>query len=601
MSRTLPRHFLCVLLTSIILTGCGTASNTAPPLIPVFSSVPVMTAAEGMPYSYQLTAPSPDMSTVTFALTSGPTGASLTGNTLTWTPTHEQSRTADPFSVTATTAKGGSASQAWSVTPNGTIQIEAVFTYWTPTGTVDIPRVWLAGQPYPAALVPQADGSLTRLQGATNPDGTFSIPDVPGGFYWLQLSPIQTYWTSTSSFDAGVDAVGSPVKQTTQSTTTINISLSGLDSIQQQDVFPIQPNTRDFVFGLLGGGGPLGATTLNIGELLTSNIDLSQINTLFFSQLEPVSSGAFSGLALGPALMQSNVSITNGTVNNISGTLLASPQASIPLNIRGSAWANNYQNVAPVALTPLLTDFSVSAQPFVTDRVANSLPTVIGRNLTLLVPRAPSLGRFSLSTNYCVESSGPFLSVIGIPTPPVILTDQDFGTISYGDPFPSSWPRMFQICQHATVQIPRPNSTITDTFLLTFGETTALPTAPIAPLIGPVQNPMINGSSIFQATALNNTAANLSWTAPAGPQPFGYYVTVFQLVTLPTGTTQYVTLVRFGTAKTSLLVPFLNAGNTYLFQIVAGVDGAASMETSPFRSQLPIAHSTVISAPITIN
>jgi hypothetical protein len=441
------------------------------------------------------------------------------------------------------------------------------------------------------------------LQGAANPDGTFGIPDVPAGFYWLQLSPVQTYWTSTSDFDAGVDVVGSPLKTTTQNTTTLNISLSGLDPILQGDLFAIQSNARGFELSLAGGFlGTTGATTLNITVPLNPIIDFSSVNTLFFIQMEPVTSGGFSGLALGPALTQSSgVTITNGAVNNIGGALTPSPQKSIPLNIQGSAWANNYQNVAPAAPTPLLTDFSVSAQPFVTDRIATGLATILGPNLTMLVPTGPLSSRLSTPVYTCGQSSGPLLFPTINPTPPPILTDQDFGTISFGDPYPSSWPRVFQFCQHATVQLPRPSSTLTDTFLLTFGETTPLPTVPIAPLVGPVQNPMINGASFFQSGSLSTTAVNLSWTAPTGAQPFGYYVSVFQLATLLTGTMQYAIVARFGTAKTSMSVPLLNAGSTYVFQIVAGVDGIANIETSPFRSHLPIAHSTVLSAPITIN
>jgi len=607
MPQTLPRLFLFLISFSIPLAGCGSSQTTTtpPPAIPAFTSTPPMAAVEATPYSYQIAATSPDMSAITFALTTGPAGASISGSTLSWTPTHQQSRAANSFSVTATTAKGGSAVQSWSVTPNGTIAISAVTTYWTPTGKIDIPRVWLAGSPFPAVLVPQTDGSVTRLQGSAsaNGDGTFSIPDVPAGYYWLQLSTTGNYWTSASSFDAGEDFVGTPVKTTPQSsTTTINFSLSGLDPIQSQDQFMIQPDTRDSVFPFVIGGVP-GATTLNFGERISSNIDFSQIHTLFFNQLEPVTSGTFSGLALGPSLTQSNVTITNGGVNTITAALLPSPKQSIPLNIKGSAWANNYQNVAPAALTPRLTDFALFAQPFVTDRVASGLSTITGPDLTMLVPTVPSTGLFHVINNYfCEQSSGLFPNTSNVPTPPVILTDQDFGAISYGDPFPGAWPRMFEICQQATVQIPRPNSTtITDTFLLTFGETTAIPTAPIAPLVGPVQNPMINGTAFFQSATLNSTAVNLNWSAPAGAQPFGYYVTLFQLVTLSTGTTQYEAVARFGTAKTSMSVPLLAAGSTYIFQIVAWVDGAANMETSPGRSQLPIAHSAVISAPITIN
>jgi hypothetical protein len=219
----------------------------------------------------------------------------------------------------------------------------------------------------------------------------------------------------------------------------------------------------------------------------------------------------------------------------------------------------------------------------------------------MLVPRGPTLGLISIVPYVCGESSGPFPIGLGNFSLPPIVADQDFGAISYGDPYPNSWPRAFQICQHATVQIPRPNSGVSDTFLLTDGEITTLPMAPVVPLIGPVQNATLNGSSLFQPATLSSTAVNLSWTAPVGAQPFGYYITVFQLATLPTGATQYVTAARFGTAKTSMAVPLLNAGSTYIFQIVAWVDAGANMETSPGRSQLPIAHSTVISAPITIN
>lgn len=592
------------LLFSLFLAGCGGGSATMPSG-PKFTSAPVTAAAEGMPYSYQLAATSPDMSAVSFALTAGPSGASLTGNTVAWIPTHQQSRIANKFTVTATMASGGSSSQAWTVTPSGSIQIKAVTTYWTPTGKVDIPPVWPSNLPFPAALVPQTDGSLSRLQGAANPDGTFSIPNVPGGFYWLQLTEQSNYWTSSSNFDAGEDKIGSPPSVTNQNTTTINITLTGFDTVQPQTLFWIQSNDRLFQLAL-SNGVDTASGFLSFVVKMNSNIDFSQINTLFFNQYDPVSSGGFIGLAaLGPALTQSKVTLPTGGVIYIAGTLQASPQASIPLNIQGSAWANNYQNVAPSTVTPLLTDFSLSAQPWVSDRIANPSGGFLSPNLALLVPLgqpASPTSPFPVAPYRCQQPSGLYTTTSAGATLPSILTDEDFGTVSYGDPYPSPWPRMFQICQHATVQIPIPNSPITDTFLLTNGETIVPPTGPIAPLVGPVLTPTINGTSIFQPTAFNTTSLNLTWATPVGsPPPFGYYVTLFQLTTQSSGTTGYLELERFGTAKNSLAVPFLTPGNTYLFMITALVDGVANMESSPGRSRLPNAFSTVISAPMTIN
>jgi hypothetical protein len=460
MSQASSKLLLCGLFFSLFLAGCGGGSVTRPPG-PKFTSAPATTASEGMPYSYQLAATSPDMSAVSFALTVGPSGASLTGNTVAWIPTHQQSRIASKFIVTATMASGGSSSQTWTVTPNGTVQIKAVTTYWTPTGRVDIPRVWPANLPYPAALVPQTDGSLSRLQGAANSDGTFSIPNVPGGYYWLQLSPQSNYWTRSSNFDAGEDVVGDPLTSINQNTTTINLTLSGLDPVQPQDLFWIQSNERPFQLAL-SSAVATGAGALSFRVQMNSNIDFSQINTLFFNQFEPVSSGGFLGLAvLGPALTLSNVTLPTSGVINIFGTLQPSPKASIPLNIQGSAWANNYLNVAPSPVTPLLTDFSLSAQPWVTDRIAISSGGFLSPNLGLLAPLGqPTIptSPFFLAPYQCQQPSGLYITTSASPALPTILTDQDFGPISYGDPYPASWPRMFQICQHATVQIPRPNS-----------------------------------------------------------------------------------------------------------------------------------------------
>src|SRR5262249_23552965 len=153
-----------------------------------FTSTPVTAADEGALYAYQLTATVSDGSAITFSLSQAPAGATLSGGAVSWTPTHEQARAANQFSATATTAKGGSATQSWTVTPTGILTITSVITYWTPAGTLTQNRIYPADLPYPAALIPQADGTLARLQGGAQADGTFKIAHVPAGFYWLQLS-----------------------------------------------------------------------------------------------------------------------------------------------------------------------------------------------------------------------------------------------------------------------------------------------------------------------------------------------------------------------------------------------------------------------------
>ena len=563
-----------------------------------------MGAEEGAAYTYQVAASSPDMSAITFALSSGPMGATLAGNMVTWTPTHQESRVANAFTVTATTAAGGSATQTWSVTPNGNINIADVISYWGPSGANNVPRIWLPGALYPAALVPQPDGSLTRLGGAMNPDGSFGIPNVPAGYVWLQVGPSVYFWIATSDFDFGEDIIGAPIVGLNPPvTTTFNYSISGLQPAQPGDYLSVRSEGEDLLqlpFPLFLSNG---ATSVNVVIPEPSIIDWSKIDTLFISQYLATTSGTFRGFALGPTQTLTGLTLTNGATNNITATLSPSPSASISLSIKGTQWASAAATIGPSASGPNSSNYFLFAQPYLTDRLSGRFYAVgSGPSFSLLRP-APPLS--PISTLSLFGLCGSSVIPAGFPSPtfplPPIVTDVDYGALSYGDPFPSPWQRLFQYCQVSEVSLPRPNSSVTDTFLLSNRQITAAPGGPVVPILSPVQNPMINGASIFQTATLNTTSVNLSWNPPAVGQPYGYYVTVYQLGTLINGgTEEYIGVGRFGTAKTSMQVPFLGAGNTYVFLITSEADGVAKMETSPLRARIPNGETAVISAPMVI-
>jgi hypothetical protein len=169
-----------------------------------------------------------------------------------------------------------------------------------------------------------------------------------------------------------------------------------------------------------------------------------------------------------------------------------------------------------------------------------------------------------------------------------------------GDPFPSTWTRALSSCQEATVPIAIPNSTATANLSLVASETVAPSSSPLVPLAFPVQNPNINGASIFSANTLNTTSPTLSWSAPSGAAPSGYTVPTFVQTTFG-GAQSYQPASFYHTAKTSVTLPPLSGGNTYVFVITAHVDGAANMEAGPYRSALPTGFANVVSAPVTIS
>jgi hypothetical protein len=185
---------------------------------------------------------------------------------------------------------------------------------------------------------------------------------------------------------------------------------------------------------------------------------------------------------------------------------------------------------------------------------------------------------------------------------PAILTDQNFGTLQYGDPFPSAWTRALSLCQESTVAIPIPNSSTTANFTLVDGAAVApSDNAPLAPVVSSLQNPTINGAGLFTAATLNTTVIPLNWPTPAIGAPYGYKVLAFVQTTRLNGVQTYAAAGTFSTAKTSIALLPLSGGNTYVFAITAEADGTSLIETSPFRSSLPTGFANVVSAPITIS
>jgi hypothetical protein len=116
-----------------------------------------------------------------------------------------------------------------------------------------------------------------------------------------------------------------------------------------------------------------------------------------------------------------------------------------------------------------------------------------------------------------------------------------------------------------------------------------------------VQNPTINGKSLFVTGTIGGTGVTLSWTAASGAPPTGYKITEFATDTTLQNAQTYALRTFFYTAKTSVVLPPLQAGQTYVFLITAVLDGAANFETHPNRSELPTAAVSVVSAPITVS
>jgi hypothetical protein len=469
------------------------------------------------------------------------------------------------------------------VTPTGTIRISRVDTYWNESGSTSQPFDWSSAVSIVAALVPQANGSFQSLSGTAGANGTFTIPNVPAGYFWLRLGPRDTYWTSSSTFDVGSDIfvpAGNLVAPTV-STTNINFSFTALESTAARSL--LQFSTLEGPFPPYLVAVDPGSTTSAGGLAVNGNLDFSSVKHGFARQYEPVTFGNANAYVLGPAVTLSNLSLTSGTTNTISEALDPTVPTSTNLSVKGSAWVPLFGRIGPAAATTTGGGFYLSVLPYVTadtPNVSSSNPIdLLATNISLSAALTPSC------------SNNPPLTV-----------DVTATAVPYSDPYPAAWRRIFRVCQSASVTIPMPDGS-TQGVILTNTQTTVPPTAAVSPLISAVQNPKINGADLFTAATVSLSAGvTLSWDPPSTGAPFGYTIAILSATTQPSGGIQYVATAALSTAKNTVTVPpdLLASGKTYLLIITSLADGKANMETSPHRSVLPAASAQLVSASVTI-
>lgn len=541
-------------------TAAATVTVTPGPA-PSFSSTAPTSASEGVSYSYPLAASDPAGGAVHFALTSGPSGATLSGTTLTWTPASAQSRTANDFTVTATSTEGGSATQSFTLTPLGTVRITAVDPYVAQIGTSTVPED-LSAATY-RILAPDGQGGYTTLTGAGTASGTFAIPNVPPGAYYLQFSATgHTYlWTSASNIDAGSAFLGRAKATTANTGSLLNFNLTNMSAFQNNDDIEVySPNAggcENFEIVSCNLTLPANSSTTYSGSADWSGnslIDSNQGDTLYVLKLSTTVQNGISFVALTDLYTNSSFVQNNGTATAVSGAF-------------------------------------TSLSPTSTLRAAANGPTFV-QAIT-----APSVVQGQAEFGVFAQPAGPFTSELGVNPALVglkartgqnITANMDAGDIAYADPFPASWLRYFQYTQSAQQSYLAPGASNPTLLGLSSNLlTTAMPSAaaPAAALLGPVTGLTLNGVSLDQPQTAVGTTPTIAWQAPQGATDFRVFVRSLTA----SGANSVQTLVFLGqTTGTSLQIPpgVLTAGTTYMVKIEA-ISQAVDWSTTPNRFALP--------------
>jgi hypothetical protein len=424
-----------------------------------------------------------------------------------------------------------------------------------------------------AALVPNGSGGYTTIAGTGSSDGSFTIPNVPAGTYLLQINSTNFTVTQTSTPDLGYTFLGRPQNSVATAGTTISASVTNANPAQTYDAFEMfVSNSNGYGLWLdpLQYGAMSEATSFTLNLPWTSYLtDFAQADQAVLADLTGQQAGPFwvhvLTRASGPLAFQQ----TSGLAAPVTSPLMDMPlTGTLDLAFKGSSFA------------PLLAGLNPHASP-------------AGTFLYFDVdPADPSLGHPGNTPDLVMyhNGNGP------------LTTDVDFGDISYGNPYPSSWTPIVIVHDDVVYTYPVAGTTGFQSEVKLEVLTTNLPSAanPLVPLVGPVSNPTINGVSFFTDQSGVGTTPTISWNRPEFGTANRYLLTIYRMYANGTTATEDM-VAQFCTTGTSLILPenLLMQGNSYHMDLGAFYNPAYDASISPFRLSMPSGNATSASGLIT--
>ena len=573
-STTYPRLTAAILLAGVAaglaaLAGCGSGDdhqNTTPPppATPAFTSSAAATAAEGVAYTYTPAATVSDGSTIAFSMVSGPTGATLTSGVLSWTPTHAQARNANSFDIRATTSAGGTSDQAFSLSPSGSVNGTAIDTWVSATGDQSVPEDLT--QTYIGAAY-QTGSAWTNVVGVGNADGTFSIAAIPAGNYWLVLNS-GAYWTQASNLDLGQNFLGRPDGVLPSSSTTLTMNLTNLDAWDADDTLEIvNPNIQQDID--FGGNLNRDDEVAQVSWPWTGPLsDASKGDAWYAVQSSVHASGATTWNYLFKATAPGAMTQTSGSTTAFTAAFAPVDEVPAHLNLLGSQF-NALASAVGAGAQAHTTSIALDIQPF-------------------------------SAAHGAVGEGEPLLEIQGqVP----IVADTDFGTMSYGNPFPDTWTPYFNLDYEFGVNFTATGATNPAQAIgELYTATTTLPIAGagIAPPLTPPLNLALGGAAFTQAATVNSLTPTLSWQAPSTGTPTNYRLSIYQL-TQSAGSTVLTPVIDLYSKTSAVTVPpgVLSASGQYCFAVRAYQVPGVDLTVSPYRGAFPWAHADALSPVLT--
>jgi len=456
--------------------------------------------------------------------------------------------------------------------------------FWTDDGTktrVHVPQPGVSI----SALVPTASG-YQRLPGTFSPDGSsFTIHAVPAGRYFLQIEgmprqqgPILYEFTTNTPDLSSVVSYRSDLARATLPT-PVTLNVSNLDpwtpgTTITGDRFEISSSQANLSLRpwLRSAGPPAGSTSFTssidwstVPNVVADNAsaglpDASKGDVVWFYQArhQTIGSGAATAVYLPAtkAARVSNLTLRDGAAASIDVQLAPVPQTGrFTPDVRYSQFAALAPDVNPSARSNQFS-FDVFAKPHGVQFPDSPEDAMVVR---------------------------PLLIAYDFTTGASSLPDVVYSTIPYGQ-FSDRplWQEFRQTLYFYDVTVSPPAAApFTWTAIVSVQEPMSL--APIAPALGPVRAPRVNGRDLFQTQMGVGLQPAISWSAPAVGTPTSVMVFITDVAT---GTVLQAT-VRSGSSFT---VPngVLAPGKTYVVTLEAQQAPWDGPDAPPLRYGVPL-------------
>ncbi|MFY0526177.1 hypothetical protein ACN28I_24590 [Archangium gephyra] len=449
--------------------------------------------------------------------------------------------------------------------------------YLTDTGEVRVP-VDLSAAP-PQALVLEG-GTFVTYEGEGRADGTFTVPNVPAGPYYLRVDPTFFVVTDSREVDLSAPALGRPDPMTQPAdagAAEMVFELSNLRSWQATDsitLFSSNANVPRFrLTPTITNTATSGSFTYTVraGQPL---IDSSQGDRVLLTQLA------------------SRTATLEGTSETLPYRSVShAVEAPTPFQMRIAE--KQTISAAMSELTPLEAPlhWDILAYKNLAASV-NPRATVVTQLLVFdILPRPLTYGYFT--------SVPRLVEIAQAPT-----VDEMRTTLTYANPYPASWNPIGVMESRYQVLYTLPGTTTPGAVFASISDAdtvAAFTSREIAPPFGPVGNPRIEGMDAFQPVTLTTPTPELTWTPPSSSPDMHYIIFVHQLSVQGTATvSRLVGSVRTNNPRVRLPPGLMTSGNTYVIVFDSNTTPGMDITEQPFRLTVPITGSQALSDIITV-